>query len=99
MTGDERFEDEEMEQEMERLRELQTEARAVLARLTQQAEFTFETLRGIDEKTTEWFDLMEKAALPPPWWHFPLQLIGALIFGALMSLVSFAIMFRGFGLL
>ena len=99
MMGDERFEDEEMEQEMERLRELQTEARAVLARLTQQAEFTFETLRGIEEKTTEWWDLMEKAALPPPWWHFPLQLIGALIFGALLSLVAFAIMFRGFGLL
>ena len=42
---------------------------------------------------------MEKAALPPPWWHFPLQLVGALIFGALMSLVAFAIMLRGFGLL
>ena len=99
MIGNERFEDEEIEQALEGLRELQTEVRGVLARLTQQTEFTLKTLRGIEEKTTEWLGLTEKATLQPPWWHFPLLLIGALIFGALMSLVAFAIMLRGLGLL
>ena len=96
MLGDKRFEGEEIEGALERLRELQTEVRGVLAQLTQQTESAFETLRGIEEKTTEWLGLTEKATRQPPWCHFPLLLIGTLIFGALMSLVAFAIMFRGF---